>query len=264
VGALWRYVAADLMVGAANGLCTAAPGVADPSSATGDWTDRTLSHGCSVMDVRTSMWKRLSLAPVPKGREKKPPKPLRDMSINLQTLHASSPIGRASDVAIAAASILEVRIDAKDRSYTADQRSSSSQADLKAAFGYATPGVTWPALETIAKRARPELHVRSSGTSSPASPASAHRLASSPRGSSSASSSSPSIFAGAAAPPDVVGLVFQSPYAIRLLEEVSTKALALVAVGAFLHNISADASAAAEEIAMAADQVQGILSGLTR
>jgi hypothetical protein len=96
---------------------------------------------------------------------------------------------------------------------------------------------------------------------------STHRLASSPRGSSSSSSSSsPSVFAATAAtttPPDVVGLVFQSPYAIRLLEEVSTKALALVAVGAFLHNVSEDASAAAEEIAMAADQVQGILRGLT-
>ena len=62
VGGLWRYVAADLLVGAVNGFCSAAQTADDPASATGDWTDRTVSHACSVMDLRSNMWRRLSLA----------------------------------------------------------------------------------------------------------------------------------------------------------------------------------------------------------
>ena len=53
--------------------------------------------------------------------------------------------------------------------------------------------------------------------------------------------------------------MFQSPYAMQVIEEVTTKALALLAVGAFLHNMSADASAAANEIVVAAEQIQRAL-----
>lgn len=56
-------------------------------------------------------------------------------------------------------------------------------------------------------------------------------------------------------PPDVVALVFQSPYAMKTIEELNVRALALASVGAFMHKVAADDSVSASDIMLSSEQI---------
>jgi hypothetical protein len=198
----WTHTAGDLLVAARHGMCSF-------SRHSQDWMDAAISHDSNVMDIRSSWWRQCVNASATKTKTKVQKfKPVRDMAMNLRSLHNSQQFSSMPRSLSASPSKVKSTIQSKllskldlhvTRAALLDEspedNAQITTSEISTALTYAAPSMTWSELTLLKSPLPTSASVRS-----------------------------------------VVAIAFDSPYAVQSIHNIQSRARSLASRGAYLHS----------------------------